>query len=61
MWMFIIALIALVCWSGSDIFSKVGTKPNDKYSHFKVAAFVILISIVNTFFKINSRCRFLML
>ena len=40
MWMFIIALIALVCWSGSDIFSKVGTKPNDKYSHFKVAACV---------------------
>ena len=35
MW-FILALIALVCWSGSDIFSKIGSKPNDKNSHWKM-------------------------
>lgn len=35
MW-FILAILALLCWSGSDIFSKVGTQQNDKYSHWKM-------------------------
>ena len=35
MW-FVLALIALVCWSGSDIFSKIGSKPDDKNSHWKM-------------------------
>ena len=35
MW-FIFSLIALLCWSGSDLFSKVGTANNDKQSHWKV-------------------------
>ena len=34
--MFIFSLIALLCWSGSDFFSKVGTRTNDKNSHWKV-------------------------
>lgn len=33
---FIFSLIALLCWSGSDFFSKNGTKLNDKNSHWKV-------------------------
>lgn len=33
---FIFALIALVAWSGSDLFSKLGTVQKDKYSHWKV-------------------------
>lgn len=33
---FIFALIALLCWSGSDLFSKLGTSQKDKNSHFKV-------------------------
>lgn len=33
---FIFALFALVAWSGSDLFSKLGTVQNDKYSHWKV-------------------------
>lgn len=33
---FIFSLVALLCWSGSDFFSKHGTKQNDKNSHWKV-------------------------
>ena len=33
---FILSLLALLSWSGSDIFSKVGTRQNDKNSHWKV-------------------------
>lgn len=35
MW-FAFSLLALLCWSGSDVFSKVGTRQNDKNSHWKV-------------------------
>lgn len=36
MW-FWFALITLVCWSGSDLFSKIGCQSeNDKYSHLKM-------------------------
>lgn len=40
---FILSILALFCWSGSDIFSKVGTKNNDKNSHWKVVFAVGLI------------------
>ena len=33
---FVFALIALLCWSGSDFFSKTGTSQKDKSSHWKV-------------------------
>ena len=36
MW-FWLALITLICWSGSDLFSKIGcVDPKDKYSHLKM-------------------------
>lgn len=35
MWL-ILSLTALLCWSFSDLFSKVGSKPDDKYSHWKM-------------------------
>ncbi len=35
MWL-ILSLAALLCWSGSDLFSKIGSKPNDKNSHWKM-------------------------
>ena len=35
MW-FLYALIALLCWSGSDLFSKKGSRPEDTYSHWKM-------------------------
>ncbi len=34
MW-FWLALIAILFWSGSDLFSKMGARPEDKYSHLK--------------------------
>ncbi len=37
---FIFSLIALLCWSGSDFFSKKGTNQQDKFSHWKVIFFV---------------------
>ena len=33
---FIFSLVALLAWSGSDLFSKMGTSENDKNSHWKV-------------------------
>lgn len=33
---FVLSILALIAWSGSDIFSKVGTRQNDKNSHWKV-------------------------
>ncbi len=33
---FFFSVIAMLCWSGSDIFSKVGTDQKDKNSHWRV-------------------------
>ena len=41
--MWIIAIIAMLCWSGSDIFSKAGSKQSDKLSHYKVGIAVGVI------------------
>ena len=38
--MFFPAIAALLCWSGSDLFSKIGTRNSDKYSQWKVGAAV---------------------
>lgn len=35
MW-FWLSLIAILFWSGSDLFSKIGSQPDDKYSHWKM-------------------------
>ena len=40
---FAFALIALLCWSGSDLFSKKGTNEKDPLSHWKVCFAVGLI------------------
>lgn len=42
MW-FWLSLLAMLCWSGSDIFSKIGSKQKDKNSHWKVTFAVGLI------------------
>ncbi len=39
----LLALIALVFWSGSDFFSKLGSHPDDKLSHWKLVAMVGLV------------------
>ena len=40
---FIFSVLALLCWSGSDLFSKMGTRERDKNSHWKVVFAVGLI------------------
>jgi len=42
MW-FIFSILALLCWSGSDLFSKIGCRGNDKYSQFKMVTAVGVI------------------
>lgn len=39
MW-FIFALITALFWGGSDLFSKMGTDPRDKYSHLRMVIMV---------------------
>lgn len=51
MW-FILSIIALLCWSGSDLFSKIGSKPNDKYSHWKMVMAVGLVMGIHAMFEI---------
>ena len=40
---FLLAVIALLFWSGSDFFSKLGSKPDDKLSHWKMVMAVGLV------------------
>ena len=51
MWL-IIAVIAMLCWSGSDFFSKLGSKPSDKYSHWKMVMAVGLVMGIHAFYEI---------
>lgn len=51
MWL-ILAIIALLCWSGSDLFSKIGSKPNDKYSHWKMVMAVGVVMGIHAVFEI---------
>ena len=39
MW-FVLSLITIFFWGGSDLFSKMGSKPTDKYSHWKIVVAV---------------------
>lgn len=51
MWL-AIAIIAMLCWSGSDFFSKLGSKPSDKYSHWKMVMAVGLVMGIHAFYEI---------
>ena len=43
MW-FILSIVTLICWSGSDLFSKIGCRDaKDKYSHLKMVMAVGLV------------------
>jgi drug/metabolite transporter (DMT)-like permease len=46
---FIFSIVALLCWSGSDLFSKKGTDEKDKNSHWKVVFAVGLIMGIHFF------------
>ena len=51
----IIAIIAMLCWSGSDIFSKIGSKQDDKLSHYKVGIAVGFVMGIHAFYEIAVR------
>lgn len=50
---FIFAIIALLCWSGSDFFSKIGCRDNrDKYSQFKMVMAVGVVMGLHAVYEI---------
>ncbi len=49
---FILSLIAILFWSGSDLFSKMGSKPDDKYSHWKMVMAVGLVMGLHAVFML---------
>ncbi len=52
MW-FWFSIIALLCWSGSDLFSKIGcADAKDKYSHFKMVTAVGVVMGIHAFYEI---------
>lgn len=51
MW-FGLALVALLCWSGSDLFSKMGSRPDDKYSHLKMVMAVGFVMGLHALYEI---------
>ncbi len=46
---YFLSIAALLCWSGSDLFSKMGTRERDKNSHWKVVFAVGLIMGIHFF------------
>ncbi len=53
--MWLISIIAMLCWSGSDIFSKVGSKQDDKLSHYKVGIAVGAVMGIHALYEIFVR------
>ncbi len=52
MW-FWLAIIALICWSGSDLFSKIGCRSaDDKYSHLKMVMAVGIVMGLHAAYEI---------
>ena len=52
MW-FILSIITLICWSGSDLFSKIGCRDAaDKYSHLKMVMAVGVVMGLHAMYEI---------
>lgn len=51
MW-FWCSLIAILFWSGSDLFSKIGSEPEDKNSHWKMVAAVGIVMGLHAGFEL---------
>lgn len=51
MW-FIFSICTIFAWSGSDLFSKLGSKSTDKYSHWKMVIAVGTVMGLHAFFQI---------
>ena len=57
MW-FWLSLTAILFWSGSDLFSKIGSKPDDKYSHWKLVICVGVVMGIHGTFEIYTGTPF---
>jgi len=55
---FILSLIAILFWSGSDLFSKMGSKSDDPYSHWKMVFFVGIVMGAHAIFLIATGTPF---
>ncbi len=55
---FILSLIAILFWSGSDLFSKMGSESDDRYSHWKMVMFVGLVMGAHAIFLIATGTPF---
>lgn len=57
MWFFL-SLIAIAFWGGGDLFSKIGSAPEDRYSHWKITAAVGLVMGVHATATLLSGAEF---
>lgn len=57
MW-FILSLIAVFFWGGSDLFSKMGSKATDKYSHWKIVIAVGTVMGIHATVEILTGTKF---
>lgn len=55
---FWLSLVAILFWSGSDLFSKVGSKPDDKYSHWKMIMAVGLVMGIHAVIELSLGAEF---
>ena len=55
---FLLSLIAILFWSGSDLFSKMGAKPEDTYSHWKMVMAVGVVMGLHAVFMIATGTPF---
>lgn len=55
---FILSLITIVFWGGSDLFSKIGSKTEDKYSHWKIVTAVGLVMGIHATVEILTGTKF---
>lgn len=57
MW-FWLSLVAILFWSGSDLFSKMGSKPDDRYSHWKMVIAVGFVMGIHAFIELGQGASF---
>ena len=57
MW-FILSLVTIMFWGGSDLFSKMGSEPTDKYSHWKIVVAVGTVMGLHATFELFTGAKF---
>ncbi len=55
---FMLSLVAILFWSGSDLFSKMGSKEDDIYSHWKMVIFVGTVMGIHALVEILAGAEF---